>query len=84
MNMAEIKHYASLLSALTVTAARATSREQLSDVHVQLEETFALALTLLVHDGESVARTAAEEASTAMTRDLLSRIAPLSRMEIRL
>lgn len=83
MNAAEIKHYASQLSALTVTAARATSIEQLSEIHVQLEESFAEALTLLAHDGESVARRAAEEAATSMTRDLLSRLEPMSRMEIR-
>lgn len=85
MNAPEIKHYASQLASLTVSAARATSTEQLSDVHALLEETFAeaLALALLAHDGERTARQAAEEAATAMTRDLLSRIEPLSRMEVR-
>lgn len=72
MKAVEVAHYASQLAALTVTAARAQTAEELSEIHVALEETFSDALTLLAHD--------AEETASSMERELLARLERVSRM----
>lgn len=72
MNAAEVAHYASQLAALTVTAARAQTAKELSEIHAALEETYLDALTLLAHD--------TEETTSSMERALLSRIESLSRV----
>lgn len=74
MKAVEVAHYASQLAALTVTAARAQTREDLAEVHAALEETFADALTLLAHD--------AEETASSLERELLARIERVSRMGV--
>lgn len=50
MTPAEIEHYAHQLAALTVTASRATTAAQLSEVHDALAETFTDVFELLSHD----------------------------------
>lgn len=62
----EVMHFSHRLADLTVTAARAQTREQLADVREELVETFAGALTLLSHDA-------------AGGTDLLDALAPLRR-----
>lgn len=50
----EIRHFSHLLASLTVTAARASSAEQLAEVHDALEEAFIDVFTLLSHDASDV------------------------------
>jgi hypothetical protein len=72
--VAEVRYYAHQLAALTVTAVRACSREQLAEVHDVLAETFEDALMLLVHDAE---------VQVDLARDLFEQVRSLDPSEVR-
>lgn len=48
----EIAHFSNLLASLVIAAARATTVEQLTEVHEVLEETFHDVFSLLSYDAD--------------------------------
>lgn len=69
MTPEEVTHFSHRLADLTVTAARAQTREQLADVREELVDTFAGALTLLAHDGVSDEPAMVFDLNARLTRD---------------